>query len=255
MRTHSLCLSPISGRCDDQDLEIAFDLGNSKPLCRCCIKLLPLRTVGGMLTCAATELDLPIMLVDDKQRITHRADTTETAMAASKLKARCPFYPNISALCEVGSTWDILPSREHFHMSVSPVEDFYLYLFDIAGPESQPVGDSPIVHSESQLPKKLLVNLLILLRFIALSYCWPGASTAPRHRRWFSACDIQCRNRGQHGIRNSALRSGLAAKAESLRSCVQQRRSVGNHAVFLQAFSSDIWICCPEPMAFWTRDR
>ena len=157
--------------------EIAFDLGQQQtPLSLLYQKLLPLRTVGGMLTCVATELDLPIMLVDDKQRITHQADTTETAMAASKLKARCPFYPNISALCKVGSTWDILPSREHFHMSVSPVEDFYLYLFDIAGPESQPMGELLIVYRESQLPKKLLDDLLILLRFIALSYCWPGAS-------------------------------------------------------------------------------
>lgn len=83
--------------------EIAFDLGQQQtPMSLLYQKLLPLRTVGGMLTCAATELDLPIMLVDDKQRITHQADTTETAMAASKLKARCPFYPNISALCEAG---------------------------------------------------------------------------------------------------------------------------------------------------------
>ena len=153
--------------------EIAFDLGQKcSPMSALYQRLLQCRTIDSMLSCAAEEIRIPVMLVDNQHRITHTADTQKTAMAVARLQQACEFYPNIAALPGYDSElleYDLKPERESFHISVLCFDNTYLFFFDVLDAQGRMQGKLLVFSHTRKLSQRTMDDCLLLLRFIAMS--------------------------------------------------------------------------------------
>lgn len=154
-------------------LEIFFDLGQRcSPMSVLYQRLLQCRTIDAMLSCAAEEIHVPVMLVDNQHRITHSAATQKTSMAITRLQNACAFYPNIATLPGYDSElleYDFKPERESFHISVLCFDNTYLFFFDVLDAQGRMHGKLLVFSHTRQLPQQTMDDCLLLLRFIAMS--------------------------------------------------------------------------------------